>query len=128
MEKKYEQWSPIKQIVNNERPRVFFEEREIWFSYFGENIGFEQDGKGKEFQRPVLILKKFNKEISWVIPLTHSSKKGLYYFSFQLNGTTSTAILSQIRLLDAKRFKYKIGTVHKNDFAELKSKVSQILG
>ena len=97
--------------------------------HLGENIGFEQDGRGVEFLRPVLVLKKFNNEISWVIPLT-TSRKGerpyLFIFSFRKK-EKSTAILSQIRLIDAKRLKYKIGYMGCKDFESLKTKIKQLL-
>jgi mRNA interferase MazF len=127
MAKDYKKWIPVKQVVHNERPRIFFDEREIWFGYLGENIGFEQDGRGEEFLRPLLVLKKFNNEICWTIPLTTSNKIGKYYFSFLLNKETSTAILSQIRLVDAKRFKYKMGTLEEKVFLQLKLKIRQLL-
>jgi len=45
--------------------RPFFHGREIWFCAIGANIRFEQDGSGTEFLRPVVIIKKFNKEVFW---------------------------------------------------------------
>ena len=38
--------------------------------YERENIGFEQSGKGDEFLRPVLILKRLTKEMFFGIPLS----------------------------------------------------------
>ena len=127
MQKDFKKWIQSKQIVHNERPRIFFKEREVWFSYVGENIGFEQDGRGDEYLRPVLVLKKFNKEVCWVVPLTRNQKKGAYYFSFTLNNEISTAVLSQIKLVDAKRLKYKIGDIFNNDFIQVKIKIRQLL-
>ena len=37
-----------------------FKEGEIWWSYFGENVGTEMNGKGDAFTTPVTILKKNN--------------------------------------------------------------------
>lgn len=127
MKKDYQKWHERKTYIENDRPRVFFKEREIWFCYVGENVGFEQDGRGDEFLRPVIIIKKFNNEVLWVVPLTKIEKKNRYYFSFTLNGKASVAILSQMRLIDAKRLKYKIGNVKIEDFKELKSKIRQLL-
>jgi len=70
--------------------RVFFNEREIWWCYLGLNIGDEQNG-GKNFSRPVVILKKFNKNLTIVVPLTKNNKKGKYYF--YLNKIDKTAII-----------------------------------
>src|SRR3989338_2538909 len=118
MRKDFKKWHNQKQKIENERPRVFFSKRKIWSCYLGENVGYEQDGRGEEFLRPVVILKKSNKEVSWVIPLTRTEKKNQYYFQFQFQKKkdTSTAILSQIRLVDAKRLKYKIGDMKQKDF------------
>jgi len=129
MGKDFKKWHGQKQKVENERPRVFFSEREIWFCYLGENVGFEQDGRGEEFLRPVVVLKKFNNEVLWAAPLTKTGKKNKYYFpfSFRKERDASTAILSQIRLVDAKRLKYKIGDVKVDDFNTLKSKIRQLL-
>ena len=60
MNKDFKGWHKDKEIIHNEKPRVFFHEREIWFTYLGVNIGFEQDGQGDKFLRPVIILRKFN--------------------------------------------------------------------
>jgi len=32
-----------------------YKKRETWICNIGENIGFEEDGKGNEFTRPVII-------------------------------------------------------------------------
>ncbi len=127
MKKDFQKWHKKKNYIENERPRVFFKEREIWLCYLGENVGFEQDGRGDEFLRPVIILKKFNNEVLWAIPLTRTEKKNKYYFSFKFDDETSVAILSQIRLVDAKRLKYKMGDMKATDFRDLKNKIRQLL-
>jgi mRNA interferase MazF len=126
--KDFSLWHSQKAIVNNEKKRPFFHEREVWFCIIGQNVGYEQDGSGDIFLRPVVVLKKFNNEIFWAIPLTTKSKEGKYYFSFRLGAhDPSTAILSQVRLVDAKRLQYKMGDITKDDFKELKAKIRQLL-
>jgi mRNA-degrading endonuclease toxin of MazEF toxin-antitoxin module len=95
----------------------------------GENIGFEQDGTGKDFLRPVIALKKFNNEVLWCIPLITKKKTGKYYHSFvlQKKEEKSIAILSQVRLIDAKRLRYKMGESLPEDFEEIKRKIRQFL-
>ena len=127
MKKDFQKWHSQKRHIENERPRVFFKEREIWFCHLGENVGFEQDGRGDEFLRPIVVLKKFNNEVLWVVPLTKTDKKNKYYFPFSFNNETSVAILSQIRLVDAKRLKYKMGDMKVDYFKVLKNKIRQFL-
>lgn len=127
--KDYKIWTPIKvKIHNNKSTRPGFHEREIWYCHLGENVGFEQDGKGDDFLRPVIILRKFNNEIFWAIPLTSVIKKSKYYFAITLeDGKKSSAILSQIRLIDAKRLSYKIDNVDSVEFEELKKKLKDLI-
>jgi mRNA interferase MazF len=128
VKKNFQKWHTEKTIVHNSKDRPFFHTREIWFCSLGENIGFEQDGNGNDFLRPIIVIKKFNNEIFWCIPLTTKTKTGKHYHSFNFNeNEMSVAILSQLRLLDAKRLQYKIGTMHKEDFEEMKRKIKQFL-
>jgi mRNA interferase MazF len=127
MQKSFQEWHREKGDMDEHKVRAFFHEREVWFTSLGVNVGFEQDGRGDKFLRPIVILKKFNNEVLWCIPLTKNQKKGKYYFSFLLGDETSTAILSQIRLIDAKRLQYKIGDISEERFSELKQKFTQLL-
>src|ERR1700733_3164762 len=122
--KDYLIWHSLKTKINNEKERPYFHEREIWFCLLGENIGFEQDGKGEEYLRPVVILKKFNNEVCLIVPLSKKKKKGIHYFSFLVRAKIlNVAILSQVRLIDSKRLEYKIDTISENNFYLLKQKI-----
>lgn len=134
MEKDYQKWTPLKQVLNNtSEPRLFFHEREVWYCHLGENIGFEQDGRSEQFLRPVVIIRKFNNDIFWGVPLTRTRKNLPFYFSFTLQSETqtstepSTAVLSQIRLIDAKRLRRMIGYISEKDIASLKKKLKALL-
>lgn len=126
--KNYFQWHSLKTFINNEKERPNFHEREIWFCSLGCNVGFEQDGRGKDCLRPVLVLRKFNKQICLIIPLSRNNKKGIHYFQFSyIRDLASTAILSQVRLIDSKRFKYLDGYISKGDFGSLKEKLKRLI-
>ncbi|MEA3227720.1 MAG: type II toxin-antitoxin system PemK/MazF family toxin, partial [Campylobacterota bacterium] len=94
----------------------------------GENIGFEQSGKGDMFLRPVVVLKKFNNDFFMGVPLTTTLKKGIYYFEFEFTNKKSNAILSQMKPFDTKRIKHKIGVINKEDFKNLKARISDLYG
>ena len=133
MQKDYRNWHTKKRQVNDIEQRPFFHEREIWFCHLGENVGSEQDGKGEDFLRPIVIIRKFNKEIFWAVPLTKSKKqvtgtKAKYYFEFSFKkDVTSVAILSQIRLVDARRLDYTVGKIKEEGFKKLKEKLKELL-
>jgi len=127
MTKDFQQWHTKKEFLHKEKIRPFFHEGEVWFCSLGANVGFEQDGRGVDFLRPILVVKKFNQELCWGLPLTRSQKQGQYYFSFPLNGQISTAILSQLRLIDGKRLQYRIGDVVADDFGIIRKRLAQLL-
>ncbi len=133
MKKDFKKWMEQKEKIHNDKVRPFFHEREVWFSSLGENIGFEQDGSGEKFMRPILILRKFNNDVIWAIPLTRTDKTGKYYFHISLvtddnaDNRPSVVILTQLRLVDAKRLQYKIGTVKEDEFIKIKEALIALL-
>jgi mRNA interferase MazF len=130
MTKDYTNWHKAKTNINDLQNRPFFHEREIWFCYAGLNVGFEQDGNGEDFLRPILIVKKFNNEIFWAIPLTKSDKlkDSRYYYSFSfIDNVISLAVLSQMKLIDAKRLARQIGVMREDDFKKVKEKLKAFL-
>lgn len=125
--KDFDRWNIQKKITDNTENKNTFHEREIWFIKVGENVGFEQNGKGEEFLRPVIVYKKFSKNVFLGIPLTKSIKEGKFYSSFDFQGKKSNAILSQIRLFDSKRLKYKIGKMSVGDYGRVKEKLIELM-
>jgi len=124
--KQFNKWNEVKKTLHNSQNKIYFKERDIFYIKMGENIGFEQSGKGDVFLRPVVILKKFNNSFFMGVPLTSTIKNNKYYFTFDFKNKKSTAILSQIRAFDTKRIKHKIGMINKNDFDKLKEKIAKL--
>lgn len=94
----------------------------------GLNVGYEQDGKGDNFLRPVLVYKKFNKRVFLGISLTSKRKIDKFHFEFDFtNNKKSYAILSQIRLFDIKRAVYKNRTIDNDDYKKLEVKLKELL-
>ncbi len=127
MKEKLWSWFTRKTVLADSLNYPGFHEREIWNAYLGQNIGFEQNGAGKEFLRPILIMRKFNNEIFWAIPLTRTHKNLPFYYQFSFGDGISSAILTQIRLLDVRRLGNKIGVMAEQDFLEIKQKFKALL-
>ena len=66
----FDNWNSIKKETNKEKILVGFKDRDIFYIKMGQNIGFEQNGKGENFVRPVVVFKKFNKNMFFGIPLS----------------------------------------------------------
>ena len=127
MKKDFQKWHKRKSWLHNEKPRVFFHERDIWLCSMGFNVGFEQDGRGAQFSRPIVIFKKFNNEVFWAIPLTTKQKIGKFYFSVKVHNIgQQTLILSQLRLMDSKRLLRKIGYISKADYSAIQKAIMKL--
>ena len=85
MQKNFFEWHRRKELIDQNFGRLYFHEREVWWCSLGVNVGFEQDGKGEKFARPVLVFKKFNNECFWALPLTTKIKKNRFHSIVNLN-------------------------------------------
>ena len=120
-------WHELKYHLHAERESVpLIKERDIWWCVLGENIGVEMNGKGDQFLRPVIVLKKLNQNFMLVIPLTSKTKTGSWFVSFVFAKRQQTAVLSQIRVVSAKRMLRRMGTLSPNDFAAIKKAFRQL--
>ena len=121
-------WSQLKIGFNVQTPRVvYFKERQIWWTSLGENIGVEQNGKNCNFERPVVILKKFSQDSFWALPISSQGKVGKYYHAFTREGRAFCINLSQIRLLSSKRLLRLIGDLDLTDYRTVRNTVKDFL-
>lgn len=126
--KNFDKWNELKKKLHTREENVLFHAREIWWCSLGVNIGFEEDGKNDLFERPILVIKKFNRYVLWVLPLTRSQKTGGYYYRItQGNEDDSVVILSQLRLISSKRLLRKMRMLKKSEFEDIASKIKQFL-
>jgi mRNA interferase MazF len=92
MEKDFDTWNEHKKTANGSEFNLYFYEREVWWCAIGVIVGFEQDGKGEKFARPVLVLKKYSKNVFVGIPLTTAKRESKYHHSFPFLDGISTAL------------------------------------
>jgi mRNA-degrading endonuclease toxin of MazEF toxin-antitoxin module len=103
--KDFDYWNSLKKNLDSKHRNIKFKEGQIWWCSIGLNIGSEQNGGGKNFERPVIILKKFFSKTLLILPITSKSKFGNYYFSLD---SQNTVILCQPRLIDSNRLSREI--------------------
>lgn len=125
--KDFQKWHIQKNKLHKSNKRIYFRIREIWWCSVGLNIGCEQDGKNDQFERPVLVLKKFNNEMLWILPLTTVIKTGQYYYSFEYNNNTYSVILSQLRVISSKRLLRRIRKIGQRDFEEIRTLLKKLI-
>ena len=129
--KEYDVWNELKKAIQSRisEPDYFPQESEVWMSATGKNIGYEQNGSGDNFSRPLLVVKRFNNHMFWCIPLFTKQKKFDFYFNFtDPNNEKVSVILAQMKLVSVKRLKRKLYAIPQNILAEIKEKLKKFLG
>ena len=113
-------WVRIVMLILQRTGTPIVHEREIWWCNVGYNIGYEVYGKGSEYQRPVLIVKKFNNRMVFAVPLSTQVRPSPYRIPFVFQGVERVALLNQVRCFDTKRFTKSMGVLPTDDFELIK--------
>ena len=79
MEKDFDNWNVVKKRTQEKVDTAYFREREIYWANVGKNIGGEQNGKGEDFMRPLLVFRKYNNNLFCGIPLSTTIRDGSFF-------------------------------------------------
>ena len=133
MNKTFENWNKLKINLNETEKNINFHEREIWYISMWENIWFEQNWKWENFLRPVLVLKKLG-NMFWTVAMISKGKDNNFYYKINdldlqnpKYKDSSYLILSQVKVMDKKRFFENVGMVHKDEFKKIQEKLKTFL-
>lgn len=128
MFKDFDSWNVKKKKVHKNPSAPFYHEREVWWCSLGINVGSEQDGTGKNFDRPIVVVRGFNKNVFLGVSLTGKKKQGKFYFYLgEVEGREASVVLSQVRLIDTKRLVRKMLTLDEKTFLKLKDALQKVL-
>ncbi len=127
MAKDFMQWHGYKSQLEDRNNTPDFNEREVWLVSLGANIGHEEDGKHEKFLRPVVILKKFNRDMFWGVPLTSTEKAYKHYYLIEIAGRRSFASFLQLRAIDRRRLFQKMAIISEADFVDMKKRIGELL-
>lgn len=128
MKKDFDSWNEKKKHIHKNKKAPFYHERELWWCALGINIGFEQDGSGKEDSRPILVLKGLSSQTCLVIPLTTSLHNHPLRPSVGIvENKKAHALLSQIKVIDTKRLIRKIGYLDQKIFQQVRKIAKDML-
>lgn len=121
IEKDFDGWNKVKKIThkNDAMPESFPKEREVWWCSVGINVGVETDGKHDTFERPILIVRVFNKEMLWAVPITSTMKDSPFYYPFLFKNEDRSVMLTQIRAISTKRLLRQVDVMSTKDFEKV---------
>ena len=126
MKKDFDAWNKKKKQTHSCKGR-FYHEREIWWCSLGANVGYEQDGQGSLFQRPVLVIKGLSLDTCIVVPLTTSGEAHPMRISLgMIDGKEAFAIISQLRVVDTRRFTERLHIVSKAMFKTIQKTIREL--
>jgi mRNA interferase MazF len=123
----FKEWTKLKIRIHVNDKLFYFREKEIWWASLGANIGFEQNGKNENYERPIMVVRKFNKDVLWALPLTTKFREGIFYYDLSPTGNKSTLILSQMRLISSKRLIRKLGIIPAGHFNKIREKIKLLI-
>ena len=107
--------------------QVLFRAQEIWWCSFAANVPVEAEG-ASVLERPVLVFRKFNSEVFWGLPLTSKKKEGgKFEFVFSMHQKDRTALLSQMRVLSARRLIRRLGKISDAQLRVLNAAVADFI-
>lgn len=127
MEKDFDRWNEKKKRIHAAHFNDFVNEREVWWCRIGVNVGVEADGKHDNFERPVLVLRKFNKKSVLIVPLTLQVKDNPYHIVGEHNNEKFAAVISQVRLVSTNRLLRLIYRMDSGVFGQIKKAVGEMI-
>lgn len=125
-EKKFDQWNQEKKSLEL-HPILRVHEGEISWCSLWVNVGDEEDGKNDFFERPVLVIRKFNNSIVWAIPMSTKIKDWIYYHTIEHDGVHFSLLLSQLRIVSTKRMRRYIRKIGSGAQDEIIRKITALL-
>jgi mRNA interferase MazF len=126
-QKDFDGWNRLKKQLDARETEVYVNVREIWWCSFGLNIGTELYGKHELFERPVLVMKVYNRNTLKIVPLTSHGQVSKYYSLVILGTMESYASLTQSKTISTKRLSRKIGRIDVTQFKEILQKYKDSL-
>ncbi len=126
----YDAWNKLKKKIQTDADEINFfpKEGEVWMSVVGKNIGYEQNGSGDNFSRPMLVVKKFNNHMFWCVPLSTKQKTLDFYFNFtDIHNQDVSVILAQMKLVSIRRLRRKLYEISPETLIQIKQKLQLFL-
>ena len=127
----YDKWNEVKKDTQKKKRKLGMKPREIFWVKIGHNIGSEEYGKGKDFARPVIVVRRLTSDLFIGIPITTTIKNNDYFHSFIYNNKSrgmveNSAMILQVKTFSIKRVLSKIGIVNQENFDEILEKTKSL--
>lgn len=125
----FEHWNKLKQEIHFSNKKEFYvKEKQVWYIHNWVNIWFESNWKGNDFKRPVLVIKKVW-ALFFIATMTTKWKDSRFYYKLDKSyfWIESYISLSQVKIIDKKRFFEQIWKISWKDFEKIKKELQEML-
>ncbi len=119
--KDFSKWNREKKRIHCRVNEVYAHPREVWWCALGVNVGAETDGKNENFERPMLVLRVYNKETLLVLPITSKKKVDAFHCAVRVEFGTVWIKLTQARVISNRRLIRKVGVLSLVEFEKVKN-------
>ena len=126
-EKDFDGWNRRKKQLHKSTFNDYIHARDVWWCALGVNIGVEADGKHENFERPILVIRKFNQDSVLVVPLTSRPKQNPYHVPFKHEGEEFSAVISQMRLISTNRLLRWIYKMDTSIFKMIQTSICEVV-
>lgn len=130
----FDEWNEVKKFTHSSKVQLTIKPRDIFWTKIWQNIGHEEYGKGKDFLRPVIVIRQLTSDLFIGIPTTTSDKQDNNYFHNIVYvdkntkvGVNSVAMLLQMKVFNKKRLFNKLGTISQNEFTMIIDKLKDMI-
>jgi len=130
---KYDNWNKVKKSTQQNKRKLGIKPREIFWAKIGQNLGDEEYGKGKDFVRPLIIIRQLTGDLFIGVPTTTSQKDNNDYFhnisyiDKTNQSVNSSAMILQQKVFSKKRILSKIGKVDSDSFKDIIEKLKKLI-
>lgn len=125
--KDFDRWNEEKKKIHLKGKPTYAHPREVWWCSLGANIGAETDGKHDNFERPVLVLRVYNKDTLFVLPITSQAKKDNFHCAIKVDFGTVFVKLTQGRVISTQRLLRKVDMLPEDVFVEVRRAFSAFI-
>jgi mRNA interferase MazF len=127
MEKNFDTWNEQKKRLETVQKQTLFKEGDIWWCSLGINVQTELCGKGRNFRRPVLVVKKLSKFSCIVVPVSTKKNEGTWFCPITILGGVQYVSLHQIQMIHVSRLQRRMVTLDEADFVRVKKSLENLL-
>lgn len=125
--KRYYEWADVQSKIDQKDYPDTWKVGGVFWAHQGVNIGSEQDGKGKNFTRPVLVIMEFSERIVLVAPISSKIRRHRYRFKVTVKGEMRMVLLDQIRVMDLKRLGHFVDEIPESTLRQIRSALANLI-